>query len=111
MAWKAVGLRWLSALRPMPPLTRATAATLAVAVASIVHVCRSWRRRLLAVRDERASAHIKFGNVAARGDKLEMALKHYALAAKLRPRSAAARYNAASICQRLKRFESPEGGA
>ena len=38
-----------------------------------------------------------------------MALKHYALAAKLRPRSAAARYNAASICQRLKRFEDAVG--
>ena len=93
MAW-AVVQRARAALSRMPARNSALAATLTVAVASLVHVCISWRRRLLAVRDERASAHIKFGNIAARGDKLEMALKHYALAAKLRPRSAAARYRA-----------------
>ena len=110
MEWKAaVVQRARAALSRMPARNSALAATLTVAVCSFVHVCISWRRRLLAVRDERASAHIKFGNIAARGDKLEMALKHYALAAKLRPRSAAARYNAASICQRLKRFEDAVG--
>ena len=109
MAWKAAVVHARAALSRMPARNSALAATLTVAVASFVHVCISWRRRLLAVRDERASAHIKFGNIAARGDKLEMALKHYALAAKLRPRSAAARYNAASICQRLKRFEDAVG--
>ena len=48
---------------------------------------------------------MKFGNVLARAGKPEKALAQYESAFRCNPLSFSAYHNAASVCQRLNRFE------
>ena len=79
------------------------AASLAASLAAALAF--AWRRRLREARRLRAKDHMRLGNALARGGKLERALVHYGSAAELNPQSANAHHNAASICQRLHRFD------
>jgi tetratricopeptide (TPR) repeat protein len=87
-----------------PPSPRLAVLAAAAAVAALAAVV-AYRRRRAGRRRAQAKEHLRFGNALARGGKPELALKHYRLAAELNPESANAHHNAASICQRLHRFD------
>ncbi|EOD12112.1 hypothetical protein EMIHUDRAFT_213884 [Emiliania huxleyi CCMP1516] len=52
----------------------------------------------------RARAHLRFGNLCARGGRPEKALSQYLAAARADPAYATARHNCGGVCQRLRRF-------